>query len=584
MYASIHTYRLEVMSALRRSEREATLPSVPAQRPTLRKGIVVATASLLVAVYVFASAASLARADDKIILRRAPAARKSSTVRKVSPGQLNIAKNIKLLTLEVQSPGTNPDFPAWKLAKTINEPEKLQLRWSPSGPAIASAQWQLAPSPFDPKDASGASANMIASGKIGSVPAKGYGYFQVALADHLSAKAPASPQKFYLRLVGLDAQGKAAGVPSASIVLTYQGSGNFGQKFAFPAIEKVIGSTDHSIELRRAVSTKVGSKWMTTYKPLVLVGRTFHIVGTDIGEYKPGIRVDFVKDNAVKARVQLPASAVKFNSGKTVLTVSVPDDLPVGDYYVRVGVRYDGNSWTDSNTKPIYVQQVPNVSVTLTKIHCIEETDESSASDEIYVVAFTADMGGISQDVIDGLGLLGLSEDDAKSVASKVGLKQMTKVTNVYEDFDKGEDRQPNLKLWGLNNKPRALPNPEDVIFLVAMMENDNSSHTVVRDTVDAMTIVRLVNLLGAGFDRADIVNELRQTMFGALNTGALAGAGSATEALNIDERLGYPTELTLTLQDRIALLQGVSSVNKEMTFEGSDGKYKLYFRIGTGK
>ena len=584
MYATTHHYRIEAMSALRRSERNATSPSVPVQRPALRTSIVVATASLLVAVYLMASAASLARADDKIILRRAPTARTSGTVRKISPGQLNIAKNIKLLTLEVQTPGTNPDFPAWKMAKTINEPEKLQLRWSPNGPALASAQWQLAPSPFDAKDASGASADMIASGKINSVPAKGYGYFQVALADHLPAKAPASPQKLYLRLVGFDAEGKAAGVPSASVVLTYQASGNFGQKFAFPEIEKVVGSTDHGIELKRAVSTKVGSKWMTTFKPLVLVGESFLIVGTDIGEYKPNIRVDFVQDNAVKARVQLPASAVSFNFGKTVLSVPVPSDLPVGDYYVRVGVRYDASSWTNSNTKPIYVQRVPNVTVTLTKIHCIEETDESSASDEIYVVAFTADMGGISQDVIDGLGLLGLSEDDAKSVASKVGLKQMTKVTNVYEDFDKGEDRHPNLKLWGLNNKPRPLPNPEDVIFLVAMMENDNSSHTVVRDTVDAMIIVRLVNLLGAGFDSSDIVDELRQTMFGALNTGALAGAGSGIEALNIDERLGYPTELTLTVQDRISLLQGTSSIGKQMTFEGSGGKYKLYFRMGIGE
>src|SRR5687768_3261602 len=88
--------------------------------------------------------------------------------------------------------------------------------------------------------------------------------------------------------------------------------------------------------------------------------------------------------------------------------------------------------------------------VAFMEMRCLEETSESSASDEPYALFFAADL---------------------HSLIPKGNLFR----TQVFEDTDEGELKKQWVRIWGVNQTPQPITDPDKVIFLVALMENDKS-------------------------------------------------------------------------------------------------------------
>ena len=141
--------------------------------------------------------------------------------------------------LEVQQLGGG--FEKWGNTMTVNSPENLRFRMRTLLPGTVSAQWQLADKLFQWSDPSGQSTGLIASGPAGPAPAKGkIGVFHIDLADYLPSSPPNSPATYYVRVVGQDANNQYAAKPSAWVTITYQKSGNWGQKFTVKGLGQTV--------------------------------------------------------------------------------------------------------------------------------------------------------------------------------------------------------------------------------------------------------------------------------------------------------------------------------------------------------
>src|SRR4051812_21464396 len=101
------------------------------------------------------------------------------------------------------------------------------------------------------------------------------------------------------------------------------------------------------------------------------------------------------------------------------------------------------------------------IQVYLSSLLCIDETSELSASDEPYVLVITVDLAS------------------SVSIAGfPVPLPAFDVVRyGPFEDVDDGETHfAPGIaqSFWSITGRPTALADPDQVIFVVALMENDD--------------------------------------------------------------------------------------------------------------
>ena len=119
---------------------------------------------------------------------------------------------------------------------------------------------------------------------------------------------------------------------------------------------------------------------------------------------------------------------------------------------------------------------MPKVKFALKKMRCLEETNESSASEEPYVLVFASTL---------------------KKVAGVVTIPAAS--TTMYgpkENVDKGELvatfvsipgtlgealNHPSKNFLGLDGKPHELNSPDEAIFIAALMENDDAQAGGIR-------------------------------------------------------------------------------------------------------
>ena len=87
-----------------------------------------------------------------------------------------------------------------------------------------------------------------------------------------------------------------------------------------------------------------------------------------------------------------------------------------------------------------------NFRIAFMEMRCLEETSESSASDEPYALFFSADLTG---------------------PLPNANLFR----TQVFEDTDKGELKKQWVRIWGTNQTPQPIADPDKVILLAALME-----------------------------------------------------------------------------------------------------------------
>ena len=152
------------------------------------------------------------------------------------------------------------------------------------------------------------------------------------------------------------------------------------------------------------------------------------------------------------------------------------------------------------------------INISLSYIHCDEETDEIGA-DEPYVlavaVALTPSVEGAPVQI---------------PIASDV-------VVYPFENMRTGSRPAFGLfeSFWGIGGVPTSLPDPNEAIFLVAMMENDNGDPQLARGIVDGVVTASLATSFAV--PRAGKVTTLMHDVD--------SGARTPTGGPNFDDAIG---------------------------------------------
>lgn len=182
--------------------------------------------------------------------------------------------------------------------------------------------------------------------------------------------------------------------------------------------------------------------------------------------------------------------------------------------------------------------------ISLDRFRCHTETDEVGA-DEPYVIVAAVD----------------LSTNPPASRAFRYG---------AFGDVDQQETHPvPFLSFWGLNGEERTLPNPDNAIFIVGLMENDDGNTEALRGIVAAQVNSAVFASLGVT-DRAIRVGLIMQAFNSALQT--------PTGFPSTDEVIGGSQELRFTPQE-IALAETGPSAERSLRFMGDGGDYTLTFQ-----
>jgi hypothetical protein len=123
---------------------------------------------------------------------------------------------------------------------------------------------------------------------------------------------------------------------------------------------------------------------------------------------------------------------------------------------------------------------------------------------------------------------------------------------------------------WGLDGKPAPINSPNDVIFLVSVMEHDDGDPSAMRTIVKSAVVASLAASIG--MSRADRVKKLINDVNGALEI--------PTGAPNFDDRVGSTKELRLS-QSLLRVETGVK--RKHLLFTGDGGQYRVRFELSKG-
>lgn len=192
------------------------------------------------------------------------------------------------------------------------------------------------------------------------------------------------------------------------------------------------------------------------------------------------------------------------------------------------------------------------IQIYLSNIHCHTETDEVGA-DEPYVLVTVVDL---SFSVPSG--------NPVSPPAFEVFRY------GPFDDTDEGETHfAPGISqsFWGLTGQPAALDNPDKVIFVVALMENDDGDPEALRGIVKGIVGGSVLGSLS--LNRANKVAALIQDVNSAL--------GTPTGAPSFDEKVGRPQELQFS-HEELARAERGEIVIKTLSVHGDGGHYTMTF------
>lgn len=198
--------------------------------------------------------------------------------------------------------------------------------------------------------------------------------------------------------------------------------------------------------------------------------------------------------------------------------------------------------------------------IALTKMKCLETTS-GGGSDEPYVLVFSAQL---------------------KSLGGAFTIPGAhTTMYGPWDDADKGDLLATsflNIKpenCWGLDGKPAVINSPNDVIILVALMENDDATPGGIRTGLHAQLFASLTSYSNSGMSRASMVQSLKKDMKDILKGITVTGFPSSDDLIGV-------TELALQNSDLVTASAG-NTVVENLELAGDGGKYKLRFEISKG-
>ena len=199
-------------------------------------------------------------------------------------------------------------------------------------------------------------------------------------------------------------------------------------------------------------------------------------------------------------------------------------------------------------------------------LRVLEESNESSASDEPCVIVWLADISKSlpsARTAKVGPWSNGDAGELLKAVSPNDPLAKAAPLIVVGEH------------VWGMNGKPAKVNSPDDLVVLVAACEHDNRNTNQVREMVNAFMSGALASQIGSGLTRAERVAQLKVHFKDAVSQALVSGPN-----LNNDERVGSVQELRLTTAD-LGKVAAAGVAKRRLTFNGgSEGSYRVEFRL----
>lgn len=197
----------------------------------------------------------------------------------------------------------------------------------------------------------------------------------------------------------------------------------------------------------------------------------------------------------------------------------------------------------------------------VTKVRCLIETDEVG-SDEIYILVTGVNLKTPIPNVeVTRYGpWVNVDEGDL--------LQTLPLIPGI--DPDQIPDLPWRVPCWGLNGKPASIDHPNDVIFLVSLMEHDDGDPAAARTLVKSAVVASLAATMG--MNRADRIKKLINDINGALKI--------PTGAPNFDDPVGSTQELRLS-QTLLQVASGAKA--KNLVFTGDGGQYRVRFELSKG-
>jgi hypothetical protein len=194
------------------------------------------------------------------------------------------------------------------------------------------------------------------------------------------------------------------------------------------------------------------------------------------------------------------------------------------------------------------------VQIYLKSLSCNEETDEVGA-DEPYVLVTAVNLASV----------ITVAGFPVPLPAFEVTLY------GPFDDVDSGETHQaPGAaqSFWNLQGADAPITDPDQVIFLVALMENDNGDPQALRGIVKGEVGGSILGSLG---------NPDRNVKVATLIRDIDSALGTPTGAPNFDDQVGPVQELRFTA-DELRLVESGQTVSKVVTCNGDGGEYVLIF------
>lgn len=213
--------------------------------------------------------------------------------------------------------------------------------------------------------------------------------------------------------------------------------------------------------------------------------------------------------------------------------------------------------------KPPPVPPTPtSLTLTLTNFVCLDQSDDirvfgfNVEDDEPYALVFAVD----------------LTANPAVGASNS----KMTLIGPLL-DVDPGDRSAPANTIWGLSGAPDLVTSANNLIILVAMMENDSSSPDQARTVLEnAARVAMTTNLPAFGLKqipRQELVNRIITGMVGAMG---LAKVG----APDPDDNIGAIQELRFFQFELDDIYKDLGPKEKSLTFEGDAAKYILKFKM----
>jgi hypothetical protein len=190
------------------------------------------------------------------------------------------------------------------------------------------------------------------------------------------------------------------------------------------------------------------------------------------------------------------------------------------------------------------------INIHLSYIHCDEETDEWGR-DEPYVLVAAV----VLTPAIRGIPIQAPLASDVVMYPFRNFHTGGRAAFGIFESF------------WGIGGVPASLVNPDDAIFIVALMENDSGDQQVARGIVDTAVNASLIESLA--ISRPGKVTTLMRDLDSARRI--------PTGFPNFDDAIGAPQELRFSA-DELQRAELGQTVTKTMVFEGDGGRYTLMF------